>query len=763
MPIHYTQNVYALFRTITKATFLSFWLVLSANVNVFGAAAFLTAPPSISVASVTACTGQMATLVSTGCAGSISWEGNGISIGGPTTSISFQTPSGVQSPTVIPFRITCTESTSTASTTANVTVVPSPSLTITASPATTVSEGNAVTLTAAGCEYGTMRWSTGAADNGRTQIAALPVQTTTYTATCTVGETCVATATRTITVQPVPRLALSTLVSKGRATVGEVLTYTVIVSNTGNAAASNVVVEEYISAKAVYISNSATASTGTFTAGIPTNTWAFATLPANASATLTYSASVVGEGVVNVTSTIQNVDTVQVCTSIPIRVCPGSNFAVQVNAPAGYSSYKFYNGTTLVQEGTLNSYTATTAGEYKVLVDDGTGTCQQQSCCPLVIEEVPATLTLTSATGSTLAIGASTTLLAGGCTSGTVVWGNSFTGVSQVVSPTITTAYAATCTTADGCTATAATNVTVLSPQVSIQKFVSATKAQLGSLVTFTVVVANTGPVAASAVAVRDSVGGGVIVPAYVNVSQGSFSPNSLTSLWNVGNLPASTTATLVYSVSIINEGVVYASAATGGQVSQVCLSVPVKVCAGDPVLIELTAPAGYTRYEWYRGTEMVYDGLLTSFTATALGEYRVIGYKGAVQCPDLTCCPIYIESDSIPLYTVAAIRPTCLSNQPQANGSLRLAGLGSDTGQFTYQYSEGTSFNAATALQATPVPVPTGGVIASTLNQAKTYTVRVYNALGCFRDVTVTLSVSCDCPPNLCVPVTIRKTKSRP
>ncbi|WP_177225763.1 DUF11 domain-containing protein [Arsenicibacter rosenii] len=705
----------------------------------------------------------MATLVSTGCTGAISWEGNGVSIGGPTPSIGFQTPSGVQTPTLIPFKITCTESSSVASTTATITVVPVPSLTITASAATTVSEGSTVTLTAAGCDYGTMHWSTGTADNGRTQIVVLPLQTTTYSATCTVGDNCQATASRTVTVQPVPKLSLITMVSKARARIGDVLTYTVIVSNTGNAAANNVVVEEYISAKANYIPNSATASTGTFTAGIPTNTWAFATLPANASATLTYSASVVGEGVVNVTSTIQNVDTTQVCTSIPILVCPGSGYVVQVNAPAGYSNYKFYNGTALVQEGPLNSYTATTAGEYKVLVDDGTGVCQQQSCCPLVIEDVPVSLTLTSATGSTLASGSSTTLLANGCQSGTVAWSNSLTGVSQVVSPTVTTAYSATCTTPEGCTASVSMSLSVLGPQVSVQKFVSATKAQLGSLVTFTVVVANTGPVAASAVAVRDSVGGGVIVPGSVNVSQGAFSPNSLTSLWNVGTLPASSTATLVYSVSIVNEGVVYASANAGGQVSQVCLSVPVNVCPGDPVMIELTAPAGYTRYEWYRGTEKVYDGLLTSFTATALGEYRVIGYKGNVQCPDLTCCPIFIESDSIPLYDVVATRPTCLTNQPQANGSLRLSGLGSNTGQFMYQYSEGTSFNAAAALQPAPVPVPAGGVIASTLNQAKTYTVRVFNALGCFRDVTVTLSVSCDCPPNLCVPVAIRKTKTRP
>jgi len=142
--------------------------------------------------------------------------------------------------------------------------------------------------------------------SGKTSLVVSPILNTPYSATCTVGGTCQSTASVSITVLPVPHLSLQTLVNKAQAQLGEVLTYSVIVTNTGLAAATNVIVEEYLSAKAIYIPNSATTSTGTFTAGIPTNTWAIASIPANSSATLAYSASVVGEGIVTNTGTISN-------------------------------------------------------------------------------------------------------------------------------------------------------------------------------------------------------------------------------------------------------------------------------------------------------------------------------------------------------------------------------------------------------------------------------------------------------------------------
>jgi len=133
------------------------------------AAPVISLPPSLTVASVTACSGQFATLQSYGCTGTtISWIGNGISLGGPTSSFSFLTPPNATTLINIPFTITCADNTTIlSSTTAVVSVVPAPSLTLTASPSRTITEGNSTTLTAAGCQYGTVSWSTGLADQGK--------------------------------------------------------------------------------------------------------------------------------------------------------------------------------------------------------------------------------------------------------------------------------------------------------------------------------------------------------------------------------------------------------------------------------------------------------------------------------------------------------------------------------------------------------------------------------------------------------------------
>jgi hypothetical protein len=220
----------------------------------------------------------------------------------------------------------------------------------------------------------------------------------------------------------------------------------------------------------------------------------------------------------------------------------------------------------------------------------------------------------------------------------------------------------------------------------------------------------------------------------------------------------------LVFTASVTAEGVVYNTASIPGDIAKVCTSVPVKICRGASFDIELTAPSGYTLYQWFykptTGQEVkVYEGPLNSFTASAFGEYRVVVNDAPGLCPDLSCCPVIIEEDSIPLFSVMARSPSCLANQPQTDGQLTVVGLGSTPTSFSFAISEGTSFSA---VNPTLVAVPANGVIASNLAGDRPYTVRVYNALGCYRDVTVDVVVNCQCPAEICVPAVIRKTKSR-
>ncbi len=181
-------------------------------------------------------------------------------------------------------------------------------------------------------------------------------------------------------------LKLKKIVSKTRARVGDVLNYTVVLTNVGSSMATNILVMNTLSTETVAVPNSASMSSGTFTAGSPAQ-WTVATLPANATATLTFSASVLSGGVVYCTATVSNSVTAQVCTSVPINVCKGSKQGFELMAPAGYTAYIWYkNGT--VQPVTTQSFTAVGAGEYSVEVSNGqSGSCLDGSCCPVVIEE----------------------------------------------------------------------------------------------------------------------------------------------------------------------------------------------------------------------------------------------------------------------------------------------------------------------------------------------------------------------------------------
>lgn len=71
----------------------------------------------------------------------------------------------------------------------------------------------------------------------------------------------------------------------------------------------------------------------------------------------------------------------------PITVCQGSTYAIQLNAPAGQTTYQWYRNGQLVAGDTASHFTATQAGSYSVVVN-GDGGCVGGSCCPFVIVEM---------------------------------------------------------------------------------------------------------------------------------------------------------------------------------------------------------------------------------------------------------------------------------------------------------------------------------------------------------------------------------------
>ena len=599
---------------------------------------------SLVVASATVCYGSSATLTASGCNnGTVTWSNN-------TTGNSLITPNLSQTTN---YTATCTTQTGSATSVMGTVTVMSPvSLTVSR---TSLSGGTSVTVSARGCSNGTLTWSTGSADNGKTSIIVPATVNSLYSVTCVSGPGCIAT---------------------GRIFVG-----------------------------------SGSGGTNEFTVND-------ALICSGQSATLVTSA------------------------------CAGT-VSWLGNGIAGQTT-----SSVIVNPAQTTTYTA--------ICTNGSNALEAEAL--VTVTQTPA-LTI-SASSLTLTAGQSGALAVAGCQSGTLNWstGSGDDGkTSIVISPMATTVYTVTCTTGPQCVGTAQITIFTgqqLSPQLNLKKLVSKTKGKIGDVVSYTVILFNTGNGPAINTVVRDSISAGVIIiPASATVSAGTFSQGTPVSSWSVATLPANATATLTFSASLTTEGIAYNTAKIPGITETVCTSVPYKVCKGSAFSFELEAPVGYTSYQWLKDGIQVYSGPLNSFTATETGEYSVSVDNVPGLCPSGSCCPVIIEADSIPLYTALPKAPTCVSNQPNTDGSITLLGLGASPSSYSFAISQGTSFTAVNpALQA----IPANGIIATNLAGDRPYVVRVYNALGCYRDVRVDLVNNCQCPAEICVPVIIRKTKSR-
>ncbi|MFD2935542.1 DUF11 domain-containing protein [Spirosoma flavum] len=183
------------------------------------------------------------------------------------------------------------------------------------------------------------------------------------------------------------QLTLTALVDKSRAQKGEVLTYTLLLSNVGTTTATNVVVRDSSATGLTYVTNSATAPTGTtFTQGTLVSTWSIASISSGQSLRLTFQAIADSSGILYTKATIPG-DTATVCTSIPVKVCTGDTYTFRLTAPAGRSSYRWFNGSVELTTQTTNTLDITEPGTYSLAVDNVSGSCPDFSCCPFIIEE----------------------------------------------------------------------------------------------------------------------------------------------------------------------------------------------------------------------------------------------------------------------------------------------------------------------------------------------------------------------------------------
>ncbi len=347
----------------------------------------------------------------------------------------------------------------------------------------------------------------------------------------------------------------------------------------------------------------------------------------------------------------------------------------------------------------------------------------------------------------------------------------SFTGLTSSVpysvSFTTPAGYSATSSVTGPVTLTSGENNTtlgvgfsVLAPTLTLSASVDKATTTVGTALTYTIVLTNSGSGPANNVVVRDSTTTGLtyVVNSATVPAGTTFTQGTPVSSWSIATIGAGQSLTLTFQAVAGSSGILYNTVTIPGDTVSVCTSIPIQVCAGQDYEIVISAPAGYTTYQWLRNGTPIPLATTDSFTATSAGEYTVQVNNGS--CPNGACCPVIIEEVSMPAaLTLTATTPGCIGNVAQANGQITLLGL--DANPYTYQYSVGNTFNEATAQPA--VAVGATGVLANTLVGGQSYTVRVFNSAGCFSDLTVFIPTPiCECKPVSCTPFTIQKLISK-
>ncbi|MDZ7898304.1 MAG: SdrD B-like domain-containing protein [Arcicella sp.] len=144
--------------------------------------------------------------------------------------------------------------------------------------------------------------------------------------------------------------------------------------------------------------------------------------------------------------------------------------------------------------------------------------------------------------------------------------------------------------------------------------------------------------------------------------------------------------------------------------------------------------------------------GAVTGMTAASDYNFVLTNVAG---CTDT----IKVTRKAIPTFDLTAIQATCTTGEANADAKLSISNLDILN---KFDYTEGTTYTGTkTFATATVITNTTTTVTLPNPTADKSYTVRVFNANGCYTDKTVILKIRvCECKPDVCIPYSYKKTK---
>lgn len=530
--------------------------------------------PVLSVTpSSTICAGSAVTLTVSGAA-SYTWSPAGTLSNTNTASVS-------ASPTTTTiYTITGANGTCTSSATSTVTVIAGPTLTLTGN--TNICAGSSTTLSAAGATSYTWTPATALSNTNTPNVTASPGTTTTYTVTGANG-TCTNSATRTVSVTPLPSLTLTPSFT------------TICAGSSATLAATG-------------------ATNYTWTPATGLNNANLATVVASPATTTTYTITGANGICTNTAVATVSVVTVPTLTLTPstASICAGSSTTLSATGAATYT----WSPATGLNNANLATVTASPATTTTYTITGANGICTNTAVATVSVTAIPV-LTVSPQT-PTICAGSSTTLTASGAASYT--WSpatglNTTNGNVVVSSPASTTVYTvtagvSTCTSAISATVTinAVPSLTLNPALVNICPSTSATLAASGAI-------------------------------SYTWSPAGSLSSSTGSTV--VASPAASTNYTVTGAIGICTNTAI----ATVNVVSSSTIAVSPQastVCAGSSVTLTAT---GSTIYTWTpsAGLSATTGSVVVASPAVGTTVYTVIGGVGT--CTAVTQASVTVNA----------------------------------------------------------------------------------------------------------------------
>lgn len=517
---------------------------------------------------------------------------------------------------------------------------------VNARPAIVVSPANAVVCSAAGISLtasgaATYSWSPAAglsATTGAT-VLATPAATTIYIITGTGANGCTGTASKTVNVGTLPAPVITA--SATSICGGNNVTFT------GPAPATGLTYQWLLNGTAIpgatnstYVATVAGGYRLALSNGMCRDTSAATNLTVNPLPTATATASG------------------------PTSFCTGGSVVLNANTGTGLSYRWLRNNVAFLPAATGQSYTATTTGNYSVVVTNTTTGCTDTSrpAVPVTLFTTPGTAL--NALGSlTFCQGNSVSLNASFVAGATYVWHRNNGVIPGATTPNYTASIAGTyhvVITNGPCVSTTVSRTVVVNP--------------LPDAITIA-----TGPTSFC-------VGGAVVLNA--NTGAGLIYQWQVNTIDIPGATSSSYTATTsgTYRVIVSNgncdntSGDIAVTVSTIPSAAVTAAGSPV-FCQGNSVILQTNAGAGYS-YQWLLNTVAIPGANAATHTATATGDYTVVVTNGACVT---TSVPYTVSVTPAPTAIVTAAGPTsfCQGSQVKLDAS---RGTG-----YTYQWTRNT------------------------------------------------------------------------